>query len=104
MMYGGNRRDQRDHDAAGEDVAEESQRQRDRLGDLLDEVDRRQEGDVALEQLDRMTITTAAPDARRVEQRKTNRASASTKLMSEHGGLSSSWVPPSASAVLDGEH
>src|SRR6201999_641351 len=33
--------DQCDQDAAGEDIAEESQGQRYRLGDLLDEVDRR---------------------------------------------------------------
>src|SRR6478735_4985730 len=59
-------RDQRDQDAAGEDVAEKSQRQRDRLGDLLDEVDRRHQRDVALEQLDRMTEWTATPDARGV--------------------------------------
>lgn len=42
-------RDQRDQDAAGEDVAEKSQRQRDWLGQLLDDVDRRQERHVALE-------------------------------------------------------
>src|SRR5215475_10223900 len=35
-------RDQRNHDHAGEDVAEESQGQRDRPRDLLDEVDREQ--------------------------------------------------------------
>src|SRR6266545_1988921 len=35
-------RDQRDHDHAGEDVAEQPQGQGDRLGDLLDQVDREQ--------------------------------------------------------------
>src|SRR6478672_12830067 len=42
---GGVERDQADqgeHDAAGEDVAEESQRQRDRLGELLEDVQREQ--------------------------------------------------------------
>ena len=52
-----------DHDAAGEDVAEESQRQRDRLGDLLDDVDRRQEGDVTLGDLDGVADDAAPPDA-----------------------------------------
>ena len=62
----GEHRDQRHQDAAGEDVAEESQCQRDRLGDLLDDVDRRQERDVALDDLDRVADEAAAPDARRV--------------------------------------
>src|SRR5579863_8628461 len=39
---GGERRHDDDDQTAGEEVAEESKRQRDRLGDLFDEVDRRQ--------------------------------------------------------------
>src|SRR6266478_3014474 len=57
-------RDQRDQDAAGEDVAKESERQRNRLGDLLDQVDRRHQGDVALQQLDGVAHYAAAPNAR----------------------------------------
>src|SRR5215475_2043767 len=59
-------RNQRNQDAARKDVAKESERQRDRLGQLLDEVDRREERDVALEQLHRVPDDAAAPDARRV--------------------------------------
>src|SRR5690242_9666915 len=55
-------RDQRDQDAAGEDVAKESERQRDRLGELLDEVDGRQERDVPLEQLHRVPDDATAPN------------------------------------------
>src|SRR6185312_9583139 len=55
-------RDQRDQDAAGEDVAKQSERQRDRLGQLLDDVDRREEGDVALQHLDRVPDDAATPD------------------------------------------
>src|ERR1700739_4309836 len=49
----GEQRDQRDQDRTGENVAEKSEGQRDRLGNLLDEVDRRQECDVALEHRER---------------------------------------------------
>src|SRR6185295_9392039 len=59
-------RDQRDQDAAGEHVAKESERQRDRLGQLLDEVDRREECYVALQQLHGVPDDAAAPDACRV--------------------------------------
>ena len=40
--YNGNQADDRDHDAAGEDVAEETKGQRERLDDLLEDGERQQ--------------------------------------------------------------
>src|SRR6201987_374766 len=55
-------RDQCDQDAAGKNIAEKSERQRDRLGYFFDQVDRRQEGHVSLEQLDRVSDDATAPN------------------------------------------
>src|ERR1700757_2741799 len=58
----GEERDQGHQDAAGEDVAEKTEGQRDRLGKFFDQVDRRQERHVTLEQLDRVSDDAAPPD------------------------------------------
>src|SRR6202042_2580210 len=50
---GRKQRDQADQDATRENVAKESERQRDRLGEFFHQVDRREYGDVPLEYFDR---------------------------------------------------
>ena len=54
--------DQREHDAAGEDVAEESQRQRDRLDQLLEDVEREQHRE-RLEEVLEVALHALLPDA-----------------------------------------